>query len=92
MGFFLDNGVCRCIYPKKDKEGDFFLGWNSLSQRHRIQSTECRVQSTECRVQSAECRVQSTEYRHTEMAWHAVLGNGDDEEEMLWCAWCTVIW
>lgn len=69
MGFFLDNGVCRCIYPKKDKEGDFFLGWNSLSQRHRIQSTECRVQSTE--------------YRHTEMAWHAVLGNGDDEEEML---------
>lgn len=77
--------MCRCIYPKKDKEGDFFLGWNSLSQRHRIQSTEYKVQS-------AECRVQSTEYRHTEMAWHAVLGNGDDEEEMLLCAWCTVIW
>lgn len=78
MGFFLDNGVCRCIYPKKDKEGDFFLGWNSLSQRHRIQSTEYRVQSKFV--------------RHTEMVWHAVLGNGDDEEEMLWCAWCTVIW
>lgn len=54
MGFFLDNGVCRCIYPKKDKEGDFFLGWNSLSQRHRVQSTEYRVQSTECRVQSTD--------------------------------------